>query len=67
MIFFTPPSVPGFGVSAGFESNFLDRSGGSFNELDTQAQQFLATLSQRPEILYAQSSLIPTILNMSWI
>lgn len=56
MIFFTPPSVPGFGVSAGFEFKLLDRSGGSFNELDTQAQQFLATLSQRPEILYAQSS-----------
>ncbi|MDQ7917167.1 efflux RND transporter permease subunit [Mesonia sp. MT50] len=56
MIFFTPPSVPGFGVSAGFEFKLLDRSGGSFDNLDDQAQQLLGTLSQRPEILYAQSS-----------
>ncbi|MDT0294471.1 efflux RND transporter permease subunit [Mesonia ostreae] len=56
MIFFTPPSIPGFGVSAGFEFKLLDRSGGSFDNLDDQAQQLLGTLSQRPEILYAQSS-----------
>lgn len=56
MIFFTPPSIPGFGVSAGFEFKLLDRSGGSFDNLDEQAQQLLGTLSQRPEILYAQSS-----------
>ncbi len=56
MIFFAPPSIPGFGVSAGFEFQLLDRSGGSFKELDRKSQEFLATLSGRPEILYAQSS-----------
>jgi hydrophobic/amphiphilic exporter-1 (mainly G- bacteria), HAE1 family len=56
ILFFAPPSVPGFGVSSGFEMNVLDRLGGSFNELDRVTQEFLAQLMQRPEILFAQSS-----------
>lgn len=56
MIFFAPPSIPGFGVSAGFEFQLLDKSGGSFKDLDNKSKQFLGTLSGRPEILYAQSS-----------
>ncbi|UBZ08025.1 efflux RND transporter permease subunit [Salegentibacter mishustinae] len=56
MLFFSPPSIPGFGVSGGFEAKLLDRSGGSFQELDTQTQNYIAALSQRPEIQYAQSS-----------
>lgn len=56
ILFFQPPSVPGFGVSSGFEMQILDRSGGSFTELDQAAQSYLNDLMQRPEILYAQSS-----------
>lgn len=56
MLFFSPPSIPGFGVSGGFEAKLLDRSGGSFQELDEQTQNYIAALSQRPEIQYAQSS-----------
>jgi HAE1 family hydrophobic/amphiphilic exporter-1 len=56
MLFFAPPSIPGFGISAGFEMKILDRSGGSFQELDHVAQAYLRELSQRPEVLYAQSS-----------
>ncbi|GHA36364.1 multidrug transporter AcrB [Salinimicrobium marinum] len=56
ILFFQPPSVPGFGVSSGFEMQILDRSGGSFTELDQAAQGYLNDLMQRPEILYAQSS-----------
>ena len=56
IIFFSPPSIPGFGNSAGVEVNLLDRSGGSFNELDKVTQEFAGKLSQRPEIQYAQSS-----------
>lgn len=56
IIFFAPPSIPGFGNSAGAEVNLLDRSGGSFEELDAANQEFVAKLSQRPEIQYAQSS-----------
>lgn len=30
VVFFQPPSVPGFGSSAGFEMVLLDKSGGDF-------------------------------------
>lgn len=56
ILFFAPPSIPGFGVSSGFELNVLDRLGGSFNDLDRVTQEFLVKLTARPEILYAQSS-----------
>lgn len=56
ILFFAPPSVPGFGTSSGFELQFLDKSGGEFTELDENAQQFLTQLMQRPEIMYAQTS-----------
>ncbi|MEH6406206.1 MAG: efflux RND transporter permease subunit [Leeuwenhoekiella sp.] len=56
IIFFAPPSIPGFGNSAGVEVNLLDRSGGSFADLDATNQEFIGKLSQRPEIQYAQSS-----------
>jgi HAE1 family hydrophobic/amphiphilic exporter-1 len=56
ILFFAPPSIPGFGVSSGFELNVLDRSGGSFTELDRVTKDFLGRLMERPEILYAQSS-----------
>ena len=56
ILFFEPPSVPGFGVSSGFEMQILDRSGGPFTELDAAAQEYLRDLMARPEILYAQTS-----------
>ncbi len=56
IVFFAPPSIPGFGSSAGVEVNLLDRSGGSFTDLDAVNQEFIGKLSQRPEIKYAQSS-----------
>lgn len=56
IIFFAPPSIPGYGASGGFEVNLQDRMGGSFQELDDQTQEFLMALNQRPEIQYATSS-----------
>ncbi len=56
ILFFQPPSVPGFGVSSGFEMQILDRSGGSFNELDAAVQNYLLDLMACPEILYASTS-----------
>lgn len=56
IIFFSPPSIPGFGNSAGVEVNLLDRSGGSFANLDATNQEFISKLTQRPEFQYAQSS-----------
>jgi HAE1 family hydrophobic/amphiphilic exporter-1 len=56
IIFFAPPSIPGFSSSAGVEVNLLDRASGSFVDLDKTNQDFMTKLSQRPEIQYAQSS-----------
>lgn len=56
ILFFQPPSVPGFGASSGFEMQVLDRTGGSFNDLSNITQSYLNELSQRPEIMYARSS-----------
>ncbi len=56
MLFFSPPSVPGFGVSSGFELQMLDKSGGSIKILDETTKKYLAALYQRPEIKYAQSA-----------
>ena len=56
ILFFAPPSVPGFGASSGFELQVLDRAGGTFEELDQATQTYMMDLMQRPEILYAQSS-----------
>ncbi|HLT07748.1 MAG TPA: efflux RND transporter permease subunit [Cyclobacteriaceae bacterium] len=56
MVFFAPPSVPGFGVSSGFQMNVLDRFGGDLIEFDRTTREFLGQLMQRPEIMYAQSA-----------
>lgn len=56
ILFFAPPSIPGFGVSSGFELKFLDQSGGSFNELDIEVKKYMGKLMERPEILYAQTA-----------
>ena len=56
MIFFSPPSLPGFGVGSGFELQILDKTGGEPAELDANTRKYLAELNQRPEIKYAQSS-----------
>ncbi len=56
IIFFTPPSVPGFSFSGGFEINLLDRFGGEFTELDKVNKEFMGALMKHPEIQFAQSS-----------
>lgn len=56
IVFFAPPSIPGFGRSSGVEVNLLDRASGSFADLDRINKQFISDLTQRPEIQYAQSS-----------
>jgi len=56
MIFFQPPSIPGFGMSGGFEMKLLDKSGGDLKEFDKTTQEYIAALMQRPEVMYAQTS-----------
>ena len=56
IIFFSPPSIRGFGNSAGFEINLLDKFGGEFADLDKANKEFSMALMSHPEIKYAQSS-----------
>ncbi|HLV45530.1 MAG TPA: efflux RND transporter permease subunit [Flavobacterium sp.] len=56
MIFFQPPSIPGFGFSGGFDMKLLDRSGGDIKDFDKVAQDYIQALTERPEIMYAQTS-----------
>ena len=49
--FFTPPPVPGYGNSSGFELRLLDKTGsGDLSKLQIVADEFVEKLNQRPEI-----------------
>lgn len=49
--FFTPPPVPGFGNSSGFEMRLLDKTGsGNLEQMQRVAETFVETLNERPEI-----------------
>ncbi len=56
IVFFSPPSVPGFGQSDGFSAVLLDKSGGELTELNSVTQEFIGSLMQRPEIQFASTS-----------
>lgn len=56
IIFFSPPSVRGFGSADGFQLELLDRTGGSFKELDEAASGFVNALTQEPSISFASNS-----------
>lgn len=56
IVFFTPPSVPGFGSAEGFTVQLLDRMSGDIKELDQNAKDFVARLMQEPEIGFASNS-----------
>ena len=53
--FFQPPSIPGFGASEGFEVQLLDRTGGSFTELDNVATEFSGNLTKQNTIAFANN------------
>lgn len=56
IVFFGPPSVQGFGSSAGFSMVLLDRAGNDIQEVDRVARNFIEELEKRPEIEFAQTS-----------
>ena len=52
--FFTPPPVPGYGNSSGFEMRLLDKSGADdLARLQKVADKFVEDLNNRPEITNA--------------
>lgn len=56
IIIFTPPMVPGFSISGGFELKLEDKTGGDIKQFEQNARQFLAALNKRPEVQYAITS-----------
>lgn len=49
--FFTPPPVPGYGNSSGFEMRLLDKSGsGDLLKLQQVTDEFVKELNKRPEL-----------------
>ena len=59
VVFFTPPSIQGFGVSGGFEFQLQDRSGQEISTFSQVGNDFIAALNARPEIQYASTSFDP--------
>ena len=60
VITFSMPMIPGFSVSDGFEFNLQDKTGGSIESFYAVAQEFIARLSERPEVAQANTSFNPT-------
>lgn len=55
--FFTPPPVPGYGNSSGFELRILDKTGkGDLKKIEEVAKTFAAELNKRNEIKNSFSS-----------
>lgn len=55
-IFFSPPTIQGFGYSGGFEFQLQDRAGGDITRFAKIGDDFLNTLRERPEIQFASTS-----------
>lgn len=57
IIFFPPPSIPGFGSAEGVEFQILDKSSGDFVAFDKIAKSFVSKLSAQPSVSFASNSL----------
>ncbi|WP_459212413.1 efflux RND transporter permease subunit [Aquimarina rhabdastrellae] len=57
ILFFAPPSVPGYGNADGFEFRLIDKSAGTIEDLNNVTQEFLGGLIARDEIMFASNSL----------
>jgi HAE1 family hydrophobic/amphiphilic exporter-1 len=55
--FFTPPPVPGYGNSSGFELRLLNKArDGDLNKMEDVSKKFVIALNQRPEIANAYTT-----------
>ncbi|MFP9116629.1 efflux RND transporter permease subunit [Flavobacterium sp. RNTU_13] len=59
VLFFTPPSVQGFGSADGFEFKIQDTGDDDWATVSKVSNEFLAELSKRPEIQYAITNFNP--------
>lgn len=59
VIFFSPPTLSGFGISGGLSFQLQDKTGKDIASFYKVATDFLSALNQRPEIQYASTSFNP--------
>ena len=59
LLFFTPPSVQGFGTADGFEFKLQDKGDDNWQKVSQVSNEFLGALNQRPEIQYAMTNFNP--------
>ena len=52
----TPPMIPGYGMSNGFDLYLQDKAGGDLNSFKAVAEEFVDELNRRPEIERAYSA-----------
>lgn len=56
IVIVSPPMVPGFSMTNGFDLKLEDKTGGDIKVFEQNAREFLGALSKRPEIQYAMTS-----------
>lgn len=56
VLFFQPPMIPGYGATNGFTLNLQDRTGGDLAKFQEISNEFIAKLTERPEIESAQTN-----------
>lgn len=59
VVFFSPPTLQGFGMSGGFQFELQDKTGGDIASFYKISSDFLSALSDRPEIQYATTPFNP--------
>lgn len=59
LLFFTPPSVQGFGTADGFEFKIQDKGDDDWANVSKVSNEFLAELNKRPEVQYAMTNFNP--------
>ncbi|MDR0618399.1 MAG: efflux RND transporter permease subunit [Bacteroidales bacterium] len=59
LMIFSPPMIPGFGISSGFEINLQDKTGGDLLQFYEVAKKFMSDLVEQPEIEFARTAFNP--------
>ena len=59
VLFFMPPSIPGYSMSSSIQLNMQDKTGGTLDHFFEVTNDFIAALQKRPEIQTAQTTFNP--------